>query len=340
VVERLTNNNPLGLTSAFRTQYGTSWTPAPTMHDVATGVSLLRRGQAGDSIRDLQSLLNAAGAQPPLELDGKFGPKTEAALKLFQGNNGVADDGRFGTSSMIAMQAHPDLQDWNPPDHPNLTGRERNRNAPRFGEKPPPGGMSAGSLQQADDAARLRRQNGAASGNGSTQLDVPFYSQFDRNHVAEAGDTACYRACRSMAAAVGVNVPPGTGNNRIEIATGQTGNGRVITDQSRTSAGRSYIDSQLAAGKPVTIGVSHKGGTSQNSDGITDHFVLVTGKGTDAQGRAYYTYNDPSTTHADKGVGNRFYVDPGTGNLIHDGANATGYVADRHTEMAMVVRNA
>jgi hypothetical protein len=32
-------------------------------------------------------------------------------------------------------------------------------------------------------------------------------------------------------------------------------------------------------------------------------------------------------------------VDAESGNLIHDGTLATGYVYARHTEMAMVVRN-
>jgi len=72
---------------------------------------------------------------------------------------------------------------------------------------------------------------------------------------------------------------------------------------------------------------------------VTDHFVLITGRGTDAQGRQFYSYNDPSVMDAGQGKNNRFYVDPGSGNLVHEGAMGTGYVRDRHTELSMVIRS-
>ena len=62
-------------------------------------------------------------------------------------------------------------------------------------------------------------------------------------------------------------------------------------------------------------------------------------RGTDAQGRQFYSYNDPSVMDAGQGKNNRFYVDPGSGNLVHEGAMGTGYVRDRHTELSMVIRS-
>lgn len=41
----------------------------------------LRRGHSGPRVLELQQQLNALGASPPLVLDGKLGPKTEAAMK-------------------------------------------------------------------------------------------------------------------------------------------------------------------------------------------------------------------------------------------------------------------
>lgn len=51
----------------------------------------LHIGHKGDSVKDLQRQLNALGAN--LEVDGKFGPKTEAALRSFQSARGLADNG-------------------------------------------------------------------------------------------------------------------------------------------------------------------------------------------------------------------------------------------------------
>ena len=118
----------------------------------------------------------------------------------------------------------------------------------------------------------------------------------------------------------------------------ENGVGAVQTTRAQTDQARSYIDQQLAAGKPVTVGVSHKD-ASYNQDGITDHFVVITGRGTDERGRQYYTYNDPATQNASTGRGQRFYVDQSSGNLVHEGSVASGYVVNRHTELSMVIRN-
>jgi hypothetical protein len=50
----------------------------------------------------------------------------------------------------------------------------------------------------------------------------------------------------------------------------------------------SAIDAQLAAGKPVVFGVDYKG------DSGTDHWMTITGKGSDAKG-PFYSVNDPAT---------------------------------------------
>jgi hypothetical protein len=198
----------------------------------------------------------------------------------------------------------------------------------------PPNTMKAGSLSLMDDQTRACRRAEGESGDASAG-QVPWFSQFDGAHVPGAGNQACYRACRAMSQAAGVNVPAGTAN-RIQVATGEDRYGRVNVDPSKLQEARSYIDRQLDAGRPVTVGVSHAAQCSGNVDGITDHFVLVTGRGQDANG-TYYTYNDPATTDPTQGRNNRFYVDPKSGNLVHEGSLASGYVRDRHTEMSMVV---
>ncbi|WP_368738096.1 peptidoglycan-binding protein [Myxococcus sp. AM009] len=80
------------------------YTPAPTSQaPVATpppaaagAVALLATGARGPEVSQLQQALNKAGAQPPLAVDGDFGPLTEAAVKQFQARSGLQADGVHG----------------------------------------------------------------------------------------------------------------------------------------------------------------------------------------------------------------------------------------------------
>jgi peptidoglycan hydrolase-like protein with peptidoglycan-binding domain len=59
------------------------------------GNNMLRNGSSGDDVKELQGKLAAAGFDPG-PADGIFGPKTEAALKAFQEDAGIAADGIAG----------------------------------------------------------------------------------------------------------------------------------------------------------------------------------------------------------------------------------------------------
>ena len=72
-------------------------------------IPTLRRGSEGDEVEELQALLNAKyGAN--LEIDGKFGAKTEAAVKAFQQAKGLAADGVVGpkTRKALGLKTAPD----------------------------------------------------------------------------------------------------------------------------------------------------------------------------------------------------------------------------------------
>ena len=85
---------------------------------------LLRRGNRGEAVRDLQRKLTAAGF--PLRADGLFGPRTEAAMRAFQRLNSLAADGVYGPKTSRALaKALPRL--WPAPGWLNAFWRRMSR---------------------------------------------------------------------------------------------------------------------------------------------------------------------------------------------------------------------
>lgn len=82
----------------------------------------LRRGSQGQSVAYLQSLLNAAGYDCGL-IDGKYGTKTENAVKALQEANGLKVDGICGpaTWALLVTPDQPELpeDDDEIPEIPN-----------------------------------------------------------------------------------------------------------------------------------------------------------------------------------------------------------------------------
>lgn len=125
-------------------------------------------------------------------------------------------------------------------------------------------------------------------------LNIPWISQFDAARVERAGPTACYRACRAMAAAAGFTLPEST-EQRIQVATGEDADGRVITTPESTRVAVETLLSFTAHGVPmvpVVAGLNYKRG-SLNRDGVTDHYVLVIGWGITRDFPTVYLALDP-----------------------------------------------
>lgn len=66
---------------------------------------ILKRGSRGSDVRDLQNRLKNLGYDPG-PIDGIFGPKTEAAVKKFQQDNGLVVDGIVGPKTYAALYQH------------------------------------------------------------------------------------------------------------------------------------------------------------------------------------------------------------------------------------------
>ncbi len=199
----------------------------------------------------------------------------------------------------------------------------------------------AAALQEAERRAAEQAAEQETASNGPVHLQVPWYSQIVGGNGFTPSWTACFLASRAMAAQAGATVLGP--DRRIQVATGENADGTIVADPTRATEGRAYVDSELDAGRPVVVGVSHRDGYRGNVDRITDHFVVITGRDTDDQGRTFYTFHDPATRHEDKGsddvVANRFHV-TGAGVLRSDGQVESGEVVGRQIEVAMVRRNA
>ncbi|MBT9584718.1 peptidoglycan-binding protein [bacterium] len=62
----------------------------------------MRQGSKGDNVKQLQEMLNAKGAK--LDVDGKYGAKTEQAVKEFQKQQKIESDGIAGKDTMGKLQ--------------------------------------------------------------------------------------------------------------------------------------------------------------------------------------------------------------------------------------------
>jgi LysM repeat protein len=188
-------------------------------------------------------------------------------------------------------------------------------------------------LQAASDALRsitgkpFDGEAAPATGNLSTvNTHTPF--------MVQQTPTGCFDTASAMARARGGTVSaPG---NRVQVATHRSADAHVTVSPAGVQAGRARIDAALDANHPIVVGVTHPGGRHPNVDHITDHFVTVTGRGVDENGRQYYTINDPATRFgADTSSRNRMYVDPQTGNLYRPSNALPGFAGYRY-ELSMV----
>ena len=112
------------------------------------------------------------------------------------------------------------------------------------------------------------------------------------------------------------------------FATGQTiqiytaANG-IDKNAAKNAAG--YLISALQRGIPVIVGVDEQAGSpNPNTDNTTDHFIVIIGMGTDANG-IYFTFYDNASGDPSQGANtnNKLYYNPSTGLIT--GKSQTDY---------------
>lgn len=226
-----TNTNNNNATVDTRVRSGLTRTvnaqPAPSsahlQHSISQG-TYAKRGRSGQSVSELQQMLNRSGIQPPLDTDGKFGPLTQQAVRDYQTQNNLRVDGIVGPETLGSLMggqnpggangprpvARPDRTQPNPaapetqgpqgPQGPQAPGTEGFINGPgrvnsTFANS------SAERVRQAEDILRSNGQwppeNGRAYAIQIDQDAPPASaSRNDRSNFVRSysGQTAVFRA--------------------------------------------------------------------------------------------------------------------------------------------------
>ena len=148
---------------------------APGLSAVRSGRSALMEGHHGPAVSELQALLNAAGAQPPLELDGRFGARTQAAVRHLQASRGLVVDGLAGRSTLAALVSTPiptgrqDALVKQRSETGHLTGEVRR--LPEANKPLVAGQVKAATLQALPRPASLQLPEGIAGGKVKEVVD-------------------------------------------------------------------------------------------------------------------------------------------------------------------------
>ena len=77
--------------------------PTPDVSGYPVPVRVLEMGSLGDDVKWLQTRLNQKTAAG-IDVDGKYGPATEEAVRAFQQAHGLAADCIFGPATMAELQ--------------------------------------------------------------------------------------------------------------------------------------------------------------------------------------------------------------------------------------------
>jgi hypothetical protein len=143
----------------------------------------------------------------------------------------------------------------------------------------------------------------------STKINVPSVSSGSQSRVVlptsawqtQSSPTGCLSACKNMA-----GYSPNWDNS---IHTATFANGKLTTNSANGKKGIEAINKRLGNGQSVIVGVNWNGGSEENRNPATQHFVTVVGSSVDEKGQ-YYTFFDPGTTRETAGASahNRLYV--------------------------------
>ena len=155
----------------------------------------------------------------------------------------------------------------------------------------------------------------------NTLTSISYQTMSTTDFIAQTGNTGCKRACDMMLEKMGLN----SIGKRINMAIAND-NGVVIGASSASPSGFLAVTSALERGMPIEVGVDYKkvqvNNIPPNGDGMTDHFVLITGLTENIVNAnvisCQYNFFDPRTTSTKNGTASSNY-------FIWDGTLFRGY---------------
>lgn len=136
--------------------------PNATVPDFGSWASpkdTLKKGSSGTQVRQLQEQLNKNGFQ--LDVDGKFGDKTQAAVREWQKKSGVGVDGKVGRETLGSFSPAPETK---APEKAEAPAKPKDVEAPAKVEKsaqlPSLAGKDMTSQERYDHYASMVEQAG------------------------------------------------------------------------------------------------------------------------------------------------------------------------------------
>lgn len=181
---------------------------SPSVAEVRAGTATIQRNHGGPPVRSLQEQLNASGASPRLDTDGKFGPKTQAAVREFQRTHELPVTGVVDMETQQALDTAPPAQPRTPVEPSPQTPRPQTPTTPQQPGAPTSPGVVDGTTLPATgnafmdsiaaDAIRTQRETGVPasvtmaqamleSGSGSSGLTKRANNYFGIKGEGPAG---------------------------------------------------------------------------------------------------------------------------------------------------------
>jgi RHS repeat-associated protein len=145
-------------------------------------------------------------------------------------------------------------------------------------------------------------QSGANSTNGQSNKSGSAYTSVSlpNGYIQQKTSTGCFDACADM-----LGYKPDPANRIVTSTFNKTGQ---LTTQTGAQEGIETINTYLANGKPITVGINLNGGTdTENTNKATQHFLLIDGSGSDAGGK-YYHFVDPYSAAHSVSADNKLYL--------------------------------
>ena len=254
---------------AYRALSGDPNTPAQTQGGQTQGQpqtqsgglndTLLLKEERGEGVRRLQEALNNAGIRDdrgePLPTTGYYGDMTEAAVRKYQTQQGLTDDGKAGKDTLTALGIYPGQQvaPATPADRPQppVNASENPQPPAANADKPP-------TLTNPAEAQPQPTQNDKPLISNPNHPDNRLYQQAVSNleQLGPSGNFKSREELEKAAAAVAVDAKAsGLGEiNHISRTTAPNGQNFLVAVQgapTSASSKNSYIDHGQAVNQTV-----------------------------------------------------------------------------------------